>query len=92
MVKTNSILISKNALKSITISSKVSKIGKQAFYGCKNLKTITIESLKLKTVGEDAFKNTNSKATVKILSKQYKSYKKLLKDKGFGSKVKYKKI
>jgi len=76
------------ALKSITIPSKVTKIDKQAFYGCKNLKTITIKSTKLKTVGKEAFKKINSKATIKVPKSKLKSYQKLLKGKGQGSKVK----
>jgi len=80
------------SLKSITIPKKVSKIDKQAFYGCKKLKTITVKSTKLKTVGTDVFKKINSNATIKVTSKKYKSYKKLLNDKGQGSKVKITKI
>ena len=76
------------ALKSITIPSKVTKIDKQAFYGCKNLKTITIKSKKLKTVGKEAFKKINSKATIKVPKSMLKFYKRLLKGKGQGSKVK----
>jgi hypothetical protein len=61
---------------------------KQAFYGCKNLKTITIKSIGLKTVGKEAFKGINAKATIKVPAKKLSSYKKLLKGKGQGSKVK----
>lgn len=80
------------ALKSVTIPNKVKKIDKQAFYGCKKIKTITIKSTKLKTVGKDAFKKINSKATIKVPKSKLKSYKKLLKNKGQGSKVKIVKI
>jgi hypothetical protein len=76
------------SLKTITIPSKVKKIDKQAFYGCKNLKTITIKSTKLKTVGKETLKGIHSKATIKVPKKQFKSYQKLLKNKGQGSKVK----
>ncbi|MCM1158522.1 MAG: leucine-rich repeat domain-containing protein [Bacteroidales bacterium] len=81
------------ALKKITIPAKVNKIGKQAFYGCKNLKTITIKTSKLtsKNVGSKAFKGISSKATIKVPKKKLASYKKLLKSKGAGSKVKIKK-
>lgn len=77
------------ALKKITIPAKVSKIGARAFYGCKNLKKITIKTTKLTNsrVGSKAFKNINSKATVKVPSKKVNSYKKLLKKKGLSSKA-----
>lgn len=80
-------------LKAITIPSKVKGIGKQAFAGCKTLKTITIKTSKLtnKTVGTKAFKGISSKATIKVPKKKLHSYKKLLKKKGIGSKVKVKK-
>ena len=76
------------ALTNITIPSKVTKIDKQAFYGCKKLKTITIKSTKLKTVGKNALKGINSKATIKVPKSKLSAYKKLLKGKGQGSKVK----
>lgn len=81
------------ALTKITIPAKVSKIGKQAFYGCKKLKTITIKTTKLtsKKVGSKAFKGIHAKATIKVPKKKLTSYKKILKAKGVGSKVKIKK-
>lgn len=81
------------ALTKITIPAKVSKIGKQAFYGCKKLKTITIKTTKLtsKKVGSKAFKGIYAKATIKVPKKKLTSYKKILKAKGVGSKVKIKK-
>lgn len=80
-------------LKKITIPFKVKKIGKQAFYGCKNLKTLTVKTTMLtsKKVGSKAFKGIHSKATVKVPSKKFLAYKKLLKSKGVGSKAKFKK-
>ena len=81
-------------LKQITIPSKVNYIGKQAFYGCKKLKSITIKTQKLtsKKTGKWAFKGIYSKATVKVPKSKLKTYKKLLKSKGVGSKAKYKKL
>lgn len=81
------------SLTKITIPAKVSRIGKQAFYGCKKLKTITIKTKKLtsKKVGSKAFKGIHSKATVKVPKSKLKIYKKMLKAKGIGSKVKVKK-
>ena len=66
-------------LSSITIGKNVKKIGKEAFCNCKNLKTITIKSTVLKTVGKNAVKGINKKAVIKVPKKQYKKYKKLFK-------------
>lgn len=76
------------------IGKNISKIGKQAFYGCKKLKTITIQSKKLtkKRVGSKAFGKIHSKATFKLPKAKYKSYRSMLKKKGPGKKVKYKKM
>jgi len=78
----------------VTIGKYVSKIGSAAFYKCKKLKNITIKTKKLSTkkVGKSAFKGINSKATVKVPKSKYKAYKKLLKRKGVGKKVKFAKL
>ena len=85
--------ISKNAfkdnkkLKKVTIGKNVSKINSSAFYGCKNLKTVTIKSTQLKTVGKNAFKGVNTKAKIKVPKSRLKSYKKLFAKKGQKSTV-----
>lgn len=80
-------------LKKITIGKNVTKIGANAFNGCKKLKTITFKTTKLKTntVGKNAFKGINAKATIKVPKKKLNAYKKILKKRGVGSKVKFKK-
>lgn len=75
-------------LKSVTIPSKVTTIGKEAFRNCSKLSTITIKSTKLKSVGKNALKGIKSTAKIKVPSKKLSSYKKLMKKKGQGSKVK----
>ena len=79
-------------LAKITIPAKVKKIGKQAFYGCKKLKSITIKTKNLsnKKVGSKAFKGIYAKATIKIPKRKYASYKKILRAKGVSSKTKIK--
>lgn len=78
----------KTKVTQITVGNNVKIIGKQAFYGCKNLKTLTIKSTKLEEVGSKALKGINSKATIKVPKNKLTAYKKLLKGKGQGSKVK----
>ena len=76
----------------ITIGKNIVSIGKNAFYGCKKLKTITIRSKKLtsKTVSKNAFKGLTKITTIKVPKNKLTAYKKLLKKKGLSSKVKVK--
>ena len=80
-------------LRTAGVGSNVRKIGKQAFYNCKNLRTITIRTSMLtkKNVGAKAFKGTYKKIKVKVPAKQFKTYKKFFKSKGMGAKAIYKK-
>ncbi|MDO5154395.1 MAG: leucine-rich repeat protein [Eubacteriales bacterium] len=75
----------------IRIGKNVTKIGKQAFYGCKKLNTITVQSSKLTSVGSNALKSVYKKAVIKVPSKMYKKYTKLFKGKGQAKTVKVKK-
>lgn len=83
-------------LTKVTIGSNVKTIGKQAFYGCKNLKSVTIKSTKLttKSVGAKAFtkagSKNNKKLVVRVPKNKKKSYVKLLKKKGLSSNAKIK--
>lgn len=83
-------------LTKVTIGSNVKTIGKQAFYGCKNLKSITIKSkyLTTKSIGAKAFTKAGSKnykkLVVKVPKSKKKAYVKLLKKKGLSSKAKIK--
>jgi len=92
--------IAKNAfkdnkyIKNLTIGKNVSQIGAKAFYKCINLKTVKISTTKLtsKKIGSKAFYGIKSKAVIKVPKKKYSFYKKLLRDKGAGKKVSYKKF
>ena len=81
------------SLTKITIPAKVAGIGKQAFYGCRKLKGITIKTKKLtaQNVGSKAFKGIHREAGIKVPKTKLKVYKKLVKAKGAGKKVKIKK-
>ncbi len=79
-------------LKKIIIGKNVRKIGKNAFYGCKNIKKMTIKSTILTSVGKNAIKGINKKATIKVPKKKFKQYKKLFKSKtGYKNTMKIKK-
>ena len=75
-------------MQKVTIGSSVTKIESNGFKSCKNLKTVTVKSTKLKTVGKNAFKGSKENATIKVPKQKVNSYKKLLKGKGLGKKVK----
>ena len=83
-------------LTKVTIGSNVKTIGKQAFYGCKNLKSVTIKSkyLTTKSIGAKAFTKAGSKnykkLVVKLPKSKKKAYVKLLEKKGLSSKAKIK--
>ena len=65
-------------------------IGAKSFNGCKSLKKIDIKSTVLKKIGAKAFSGINAKAVIKAPKKQLKAYKKVLKGKGQGKKVRIK--
>ncbi len=88
-VKANALKNNKK-VKSVTIGKNVTKIGKNAFLGCKKLKTIKIKSTKLssKNVGKSAFSKINSKVKVKVPKSKKKAYKKWIYKKGLPKKAK----
>ena len=79
-------------LTKVVIGKNISAIGKQAFYGCKNLKSIAIKTEKLtaKKVGSRAFKKISSKVEISVPKKKKAEYKKILKKKGLPKKAKVK--
>lgn len=80
-------------IQSVTIGKNVRKIGANAFYGCKNLRTIKIYStqLKKKSVGKNVLKGIYKKAVIKVPAKKVKAYKNLFKGKGQAKSVTVKK-
>ena len=77
-------------IRKVVIPSGVSRIGKKAFYGCKNLKNITIKTTKLtkKRVGSKAFFGIHAKAAIKVPKKKLSAYRKMLKARGVTKKEK----
>lgn len=93
------ISIAKNACKGnaylsgVIIGKNISQIGKNAFYGCRKLKKVTIRTtgLKAKSVGKNAFKGIYAKASFKVPKSRLAAYRKFLKNAGVGKNVKIKK-
>lgn len=87
-----------NALKNnakvttLVLGKNITSIEKSAFYGCKKLKSITIKTAKLKSVGKNAWKGIPSTAKIKVPDKQLKKYKKSFQSAGLSKKVQIKKI
>ncbi len=78
----------KKKIKSVTIGKNVTSIGSGAFKSCKSLKTISIKSTALKTVGKNAFSGTGSKAVIRVPKKKKKAYTSKLKKAGYTGKIK----
>ncbi len=76
--------LSNSKVKKVTIGEGIKKIGKRAFYNCKNLKSITIKSelLKKNSIGANAFKGLPSDAVVTVPKEKLSTYKSILKSKG----------
>lgn len=66
-------------LTQVTIGAKITKIGRQAFEGCKNLKKITIRSKAVKKIEVNAFRKVKKGAKIYVPKAKYKAYKKYLK-------------
>ena len=74
-------------LKTVTVGANVTKIGKNAFQSSKKLKTVKIKTKTLKSIGANAFKGIQAKASFKLNVKGtkkakaalIKKYKKLVK-------------
>lgn len=68
-------------LKSVVIGKNITQIGKEAYSGCKSIKSVTIKTSKLKKVGKKAFIGIDKSAVIKVPEKKLKAYTKLLKGK-----------
>ena len=79
-------------LTKIEIGSNVSKIGASAFAQCAKLKTITVETKKLKdgNVGKKAFDGIYKKPTFKCPKGYAETYEEIFSKKGAPKKAKYK--
>lgn len=67
---------------------KVTGISSKAFYKKSKVKTISIKSATIQSIGKNAFKGISRKAVIKVPSSKYKAYKKMLTAKtGFAKKT-----
>ena len=73
-------------LTTVSIGSNVTKIGIGAFYGCKNLKKITVTAGKLTTINRSVFKGVKKNVTISVkgTKKAKTALKKQLKKKSVG--------
>ncbi len=80
-------------LKKVVLGNNVTTIGKQAFMGCKNLKSVQLKGKALKNIKSGAFKKTSAKLVVRAKKMSKKDKVKLLKKlkkAGAGKKIKVK--
>lgn len=75
-------------IKSVKIGKNVKSIGAKAFYNCKNLYVITINTTKLteKSVGANTFGKLMENVKIKVPSSKLNAYKKILYKKGISKK------
>ena len=78
------------SLKKVVVGKNVTNINSKAFYECKKLKTIVINSTKIKKIGKYAFKGINKNATIKLTGTktQKARIKKLIIQSGIAKTVK----
>jgi len=80
-------------LKKVIFGKNITAIGKQAFFGCRKLKTAELKGKTMKTIKAGAFQKTSAKITVlakKMNKKQKASLLKKLKKAGIHKKAKMK--
>lgn len=75
-------------VKQVTIGKQVTTIGSYAFYNCKKLKTVTIQSKAIKSMGKKAWKGIEAKAKINVPNAKITVYKKLLQNSGLNKKIK----
>lgn len=77
-----------NKATSAVIGKNVQIIGTKAFYKCANLRKLTFKGTNLRKVYKQSFLGIHKNAKIKVPSKKYRTYEKLLKNKGQKKSVK----
>lgn len=83
---------SNTSLKSVTIGSNVIAISSRAFYKCKNLSKVKINSKKLTSVGSRAFYGIKNKALFYAYRSKLKTYQSKIKKSGINTTIRLKAI
>ena len=85
-------LVKSNKLKKIVVPKQVKKngitfsvtsIGKNAFKGCKKVKTLQIKSLNIKSISKKALTGINKRVVIKVPRKKYWAYRIMLRKGGY---------
>ena len=74
-------------MKRLVIGKNVKTIGKRAFYGCRNLKTVVFSGKQVKKIQKGAFLKIKANASVKVPKAVKKKYRKLLNKKVISQKA-----
>ncbi len=74
-------------IKAVTIGKNVRKIGKKAFYNCKKLEKVTIQSKKITKIESKAFYKNAKTLRFKLPKSKMSKYKKLIQKSGISSKL-----
>ena len=74
-------------VKRLVIGKNVKTIGKRAFYGCRNLKTVVFSGKQVKKIQKGAFLKIKANASVKVPKAVKKKYRKLLNKKVISQKA-----
>lgn len=86
------VLVKSKQLKKIVVPKQVKKNGitfsvtsieKNAFKGCKKVKTLQIKSLKIKSISKKALTGINKRVVVKVPRKKYWAYRVMLRKGGY---------
>ena len=81
---------SNTSLKKVTIGANVITIGSRAFYKCKNLRTVKINSKKLTGIGSRAFYGIKNKAIFYAYRSKLKTYQSKIKKSGINTTIRLK--
>ncbi len=74
-------------LKKIVLPASIKIIRKHAFYSCKKLKAVQIKSVKITTIGKNAFRGVSKSTLIKVPAAKKAAYQKLLKKSGYTGKI-----
>lgn len=85
LVKSNKLtkIVVPKQVKKNGITFSVTSIGKNAFKGCKKVKTLQIKSLTIKSISKKALTGINKRVVIKVPRKKYWAYRIMLRKGGY---------